>query len=132
MLFQTSSSPSDASHTGAGVSGTAGLSDYGVAFAQSLPKSMPAEPPKGFAVVSLFSGIDALRRALDILGLRPVRHIAVEIDSTATRNTWVDVDVSGYVIGFAVGRLLLSFCFVSCFVERDNCPRQSERVFAGV
>ena len=47
---------SDASHTGAGVSGTAGLTDYGVAFAESLPKGLPSEPPKGFAVVSLFSG----------------------------------------------------------------------------
>ena len=78
---------SDASSSGAAVAGTAGLTQYGVESARSLPRSLPSAPAKGFAIVSLFAGIDALRRALDILGLRPVRHIAIEIESTATRNT---------------------------------------------
>ena len=78
---------SDASHSGAGVAGTAGLTELGVHSATSLPRSLPPAVEKGFAVISMFAGIDALRRALDLLGVRPVRHIAIELDTAANRNT---------------------------------------------
>ena len=38
-------------------------------------------------MLSLFAGIDALRRALDLLGVKPIRHIAIEIDAAAARNS---------------------------------------------
>ena len=68
-LFITAS---DASHTGAGVAATAGLTAAGVAASRSLPPVLPTPAVKGFAVISFFSGIDALRRALDLLGFRPI------------------------------------------------------------
>ena len=39
----------------------------------------------GVAIVSLFGGIEAGRRALDLLGIRVVRHIAVECNKAAIR-----------------------------------------------
>lgn len=38
-------------------------------------------------LLSLFAGIEAVRRALDLLGLVPLRHVSVEIDLDAHRNT---------------------------------------------
>ena len=70
---------SDASETGAGVAVVAGLSSYGVNAARSLPTVLPDPVMKGFVLLSLFGGIEASRRALDLLGLRPVLHISVEI-----------------------------------------------------
>ena len=76
---------SDASETGAGVAAAAGLTDYGVSAALSLPTELPPPKMKGFVLLSLFGGIEASRRALDLLGIQAARHISVEIESTAKR-----------------------------------------------
>ena len=78
---------SDASESGAALAGTAGLTDYGVWAAKSLPPELPVHMDSGCAVVSLFGGIEAGRRACDLLGVRLVRHIAVESDPNAIRAT---------------------------------------------
>ena len=85
---------SDACESGAGVAATAGLSSYGVRSVLALPSELPQEVSNGFALVSLFGGIEAGRRALDLLGVVPVRHVAVEIDKAARRaahEVWPDI-----------------------------------------
>ena len=69
------------------MAGRPGLSEAGVAATLRLPQVLPTSVERGVAVIRLFSGIDALRRALDILGLQPIRHIAIDIDKAAARNT---------------------------------------------
>ena len=76
---------SDASPSGAGVAAAAGLTEYGVWAARSLPKELPNLERPGVALVSLFGGIEAGRRALDLLGCHVVRHIAVENNKAAIR-----------------------------------------------
>ena len=76
---------SDASETGAGLAATAGLADYGVWAARSLPVELPVRQEAGCALISLFGGIEAGRRACDLLGVPLVRHIAVENDTEAIR-----------------------------------------------
>ena len=60
---------SDASSSGAGVAASAGLTDYGVWTALSLPPVVPARQEVGIALVSMFAGCEAIRRALCLLGL---------------------------------------------------------------
>ena len=76
---------SDASSTGAAIGATAGLTDYGVWAAKSLPAQVADRIESGVALVSLFGGIEAGRRALDLIGVRVVRHVAVEQDKAAIR-----------------------------------------------
>ena len=76
---------SDASEAGGAIAATAGLSDYGVWAAKALPRQLPSMAETGFALVSLFGGIEAGRRACDLLGVKPIRHIAVEWDPDAIR-----------------------------------------------
>ena len=83
-LFVTSS---DACESGAGITAVAGLSTSGVLAARGLPSELPGPAMRGCTLVSLFGGIEAGRRALDLLGVRPLRHLSVEIDRAATRNT---------------------------------------------
>ena len=78
---------SDASTSGAGIAATAGLTDYGVWAAWSLPNELPIQSQRGCALISLFGGIEAGRRACDMPGVQLVRHVAVEIDSNAARAT---------------------------------------------
>ena len=76
---------SDASAGGAGIAATAGLSDYGVWSALTLPQELPLQQDRGCAEISFFGGIEAGRRACDLLGVALIRHVAVEIDPDATR-----------------------------------------------
>ena len=78
---------SDACESGAGIIAFAGLSTSGVVAARALPRELPAGPPRGCVLVSLFGGIEAGRRAFDLLSVKPLRHLSVEIDRAATRNT---------------------------------------------
>ena len=63
---------SDASESGAGVSAAAGLTTYGVETTLALPKQLPPAWLNGFVLLSLFGGIEASRRALDLLGVTPL------------------------------------------------------------
>ena len=45
---------SDDSGSGAGIAATAGLTDYGVSAAKSLPKELPVTMQSGVALVSFF------------------------------------------------------------------------------
>jgi hypothetical protein len=76
---------SDACGSGAGITATAGLTRHGVECALHLPAALPAPPSDGFILISLFAGIEGARRALDLLGVRPLRHISVEVDRQAIR-----------------------------------------------
>ena len=62
---------SDVSHSGAGVVGSSGLTEMGVQTAIDLPHELPSEKPRGFILLSMFAGIEAVRRALDLLGIKP-------------------------------------------------------------
>ena len=76
---------SDASATGAGIAATAGLTEYGVWSALTLPQELPLHQERGCVLISLFGGIEAGRRACDLLGVALIRHAAVKIDSEAMR-----------------------------------------------
>ena len=76
---------SDASATGAGIAATAGLTEYGVWSALTLPQELPIHEERGRVLISLFGGIEAGRRACDLLGVALIRHVAVEIDPEAIR-----------------------------------------------
>ena len=76
---------SDACETEGAIAATAGLSDYGVRAAKAIPRQLPTVAETGFALVSLFGGIEAGRRACDLLGVKPIRHIAVDRDPDAVR-----------------------------------------------
>ena len=78
---------SDASETGAGIAAAAGLTAYGVRSVLALPQSVPPADDRGFALISLFGGIEAGARACNLLGLKPLRHVAVENEKTAVRAT---------------------------------------------
>ena len=80
-------SASDSSCSGASVTVTAGVTDFGAWVADNLSACLPARQDVGFGLVSLFAGIEAVRRALGLLGVQPLRHISVEIDKVAARNT---------------------------------------------
>ena len=95
---------SDACESGAGVAASAGLSAYGVRSVLALPAELPQDVSSGLALVSLFGGIEAGRRALDILGITPVRHVAVEIDNGARRaahEVWPDIHYFRDIVEFS-------------------------------
>ena len=73
---------SDASSSGAGVAATAGLTPYGVQTARGLPSELPLKLQSGCALISLFGGIEAGRRALDLLGVTVVRHICGKLEDS--------------------------------------------------
>ena len=94
---------SDACESGAGIAASAGLSAYGVRSVLSLPAELPFTDPSGLALISLFGGIEAGRRALDLLGITPVRHIAVEIDKGARRaahEVWPEIHYFRDIVEF--------------------------------
>ena len=51
----------------------------------SLPPELPVLTKSGCALILLFGGTEAGRRACDLLGVHLVRHVAVEIDPDAIR-----------------------------------------------
>ena len=61
------------------------MTDYGVWSALSLPQELPQRLDRGCIVVSLFGGIEAGRRACDLLGVSLARRIAAEINKNAIR-----------------------------------------------
>ena len=94
---------SDACETGAGIAATAGLSAYGVRSVLNLPAELPFTNSSGLALISIFGGIEAGRRALDLLGVTPVRHIAVELDKGARRaahEVWPEIHYFRDIVEF--------------------------------
>ena len=47
------------------------LSDVETEWGRAHPGALPTPPQRGFILVSLFAGIEAVRRALDLLGVAP-------------------------------------------------------------
>ena len=78
---------SDASEAGAGICASVGLSSYGVEATLALPPVLPPLQERGFALLSMFGGIEASCRACHLLGIVPIRHVTVEIEKTAIRAT---------------------------------------------
>ena len=76
---------SDASEHGGGACAAAGLTREGVDYVQRLPRELPARPARGLVLLELFGGISAGRRALDLLGIVPIRHISAEMSPSARR-----------------------------------------------
>ena len=82
---------SDASESGGGACAAAGLTTKGVDFALGLSAEMNPGMPRnltakgGIVLISLFGGIEAGRRALDLLGVQPLRHVSAELDSASVR-----------------------------------------------
>ena len=74
---------SDACESGAGITAAAGLTTCGVEDALRLPTYLPTTPE--IVLLSLFAGIEGARRALDLLGIKPLRHLSIEIDRNAIR-----------------------------------------------
>lgn len=80
-------SASDASHTGAGLAVTAGVTGHGKDAVQRLPQQLPNLRELGYGLVSLFTGIEEARRASHLLGVTPIKQISVEIQNGAILNT---------------------------------------------
>lgn len=85
--FDKRVSVSDASLQGGGVCVSRGLSSYGVLAASSTVRGDVVEPQDIDQVLSigLFDGIDALRVALDTLGVPVAGHISVEKQAESRR-----------------------------------------------